>query len=74
MSMFLLFFGIFIFPSGSTGQFTNVDDYIDVVTAYYRHRNTRILTQFTCFSQRKIIIFLGPHKLLIPRIIEVDDF
>lgn len=28
-------------------------DYIDTVLAYYRHRNARIITHFTCFPTRK---------------------
>lgn len=69
--MLLIFFGILIFSSGSTSsQFINVDDYIDVVTAYYRHRNTRIVTHFTCFSQRKARIFFFRHKSQWIRLVE----
>lgn len=47
---FLLIYLVWNFCESRNGE---VDDYIKLILTYYRGRNVKILTHFTCFPQSK---------------------
>lgn len=51
-----MYFGLAIFETRFIQSKTDVDEYIAMVSSYYRQRNVQMLSHFTCFSLSKLFV------------------